>query len=181
MTEPHRIYKSARRRPPTPAAPRSPCFMTLVPPIFVLNGPNLNLLGVREPDIYGAASLDDIEAACRERAANLGVDIRFHQTNHEGALVELVHEAAQAHAPVVINPAGYGHTSIALHDALKIVDAPVVEVHISNTAQRESFRARSLVSLAATAVISGAGVHSYTLGIEAAWRLAGDNAHRNPS
>jgi 3-dehydroquinate dehydratase-2 len=141
-------------------------------PIFILNGPNLNRLGVREPAIYGADTLEDVRAACAERAMAFGFDIEFRQTNHEGQLVDWVQEAADSAAALVLNPAAYGHTSVALHDALKMVDAPVVEVHLSNPAARESFRRRSYVSSLAAGTISGFGPASYVLGIEAACRLA---------
>lgn len=140
-------------------------------PIFILNGPNLNRLGAREPDIYGAATLDDVRAACHAKAEALGAAIDFRQTNHEGELVDWVQEAADAAAALVINPAAYGHTSIALHDALKLVAAPIVEVHLSNTAKREAFRHVSYVSPVADGVIMGLGLRGYELAVEAAWRL----------
>lgn len=146
-------------------------------PIFILNGPNLNRLGRREPHIYGAQTLADIQAACVERARGFGFEVVFRQTNSEGGLVEDVHTAIEEASAVVINPAAYGHTSIALHDALKMVDAPVIEVHLSNPAAREPFRAVSYVSPAADGVISGLGLWSYVFGVEAACRLV---AERNP-
>ncbi len=141
-------------------------------PIFILNGPNLNRLGVREPEIYGAETLDDIRAACADRAMAFGFNIEFRQTNHEGQLVDWVQEAADAAAALVINPAAYGHTSVALHDALKLVDAPIVEVHLSNPAARESFRRRNYVTRVADGTVSGFGATSYVLGVEAACRFA---------
>ncbi len=141
-------------------------------PIFVLNGPNLNRLGAREPHIYGANSLDDVRAACEAKAGTLGYDIDFRQTNHEGELVMWVQEAADKAAALVINPAAYGHTSIALHDALKLVDAPIVEVHLSNVAKREPFRHASYVSPVADGVIMGLGLRGYELAMEAACALA---------
>lgn len=141
-------------------------------PIYILNGPNLNRLGAREPHIYGADSLEDVRAACEARARALGCDIDFRQTNMEGELVTWVQEAADAADALVINPAAYGHTSIALYDALKLVDAPIIEVHLSNVATREHFRRRSYVSPAAAGVITGLGIKGYELAVEAACRLA---------
>lgn len=139
-------------------------------PLFVLNGPNLNLLGQREPEIYGTATLDDIAQLCRRRAGS--VEVRFHQTNHEGELVEAVHQAGREGLALVINPAAYGHTSVALHDALKAIDIPVVECHLSNPARRETFRHQSFVSPVAQGVVSGFGPMAYELAVEAALRLA---------
>jgi 3-dehydroquinate dehydratase-2 len=136
-------------------------------PIFVLNGPNLNLLGVREPHIYGHASLDDVRARCEARARTLGCDIVFRQTNHEGELIDWVQAARLEACGLVINPAGYGHTSVALLDALKSLDIPIVECHLSNPAARESFRRHTYVSLAASGVVCGFGPASYELAIEA--------------
>jgi 3-dehydroquinate dehydratase-2 len=140
-------------------------------PIYVLNGPNLNLLGVREPDIYGHESLDDVRDLCETRARTRGVAIIFRQTNQEGELIDWVQEAREAARALVINPAGYGHTSIALLDALKTLDIPVIECHLSNPAAREDFRRTTYVSLAATAVISGLGSASYELAVDAACDL----------
>jgi 3-dehydroquinate dehydratase II len=137
-------------------------------PVYVLNGPNLNLLGTREPHIYGTTTLDDVRGLCEARAASLGLTIVFRQTNHEGELIEWVQEARSQASAVVLNPAGYGHTSIALLDALKSLDIPVVECHLSNPAAREAFRHSSFVSLAATGLVSGFGASSYELAIEAA-------------
>src|SRR5579859_1571541 len=136
-------------------------------PIFVLNGPNLNLLGTREPHLYGHATLDEIRGRCAVRAGVHGRDIDFRQTNHEGVLVDWVQEARLAAAGLVINPAGYGHTSVALHDALKTLEIPIVECHLSNPAARESFRHHSYVSLVARGVICGLGPTGYELAIEA--------------
>lgn len=141
-------------------------------PVHVLNGPNLNLLGSREPEIYGRATLGDIEALCREAGARHGVEIVFEQTNHEGALVDLIQRAGREASAIVINPAAYTHTSIALLDALKGVDVPAVEVHLSQPAAREAFRAPSYVARAASGSISGFGPMGYALGIEAAVQLA---------
>lgn len=141
-------------------------------PIYVLNGPNLNLLGVREPDIYGTATLADVQALCERRATALGRTIVFHQSNHEGQLIDWIQEARTAASALVINPAGFGHTSVALLDALKALDIPVVECHLSNPAARETFRHHTYVSLAATGLVSGFGAKSYELAIEAAADLS---------
>lgn len=141
-------------------------------PIHVLNGPNLNLLGAREPEIYGTSTLDDVKALCETRAKAAGFELVFRQTNHEGELIDWVQEARTGASALVINPAGYGHTSVALLDALKAVEAPVIECHLSNLAAREPFRRRTYVSLAATGVVAGFGAASYELAVEAAIRLA---------
>ncbi len=141
-------------------------------PIYVLSGPNLNLLGAREPHIFGKDTLDDVRAACEGRAESLGRTIEFRQSNHEGVLIDWVQEARTAASALIINPAGYGHTSIALLDALKTLEIPVVECHLSNPAARESFRRHTYVSLAATGLVSGFGVMSYELAVEAAARLS---------
>jgi 3-dehydroquinate dehydratase-2 len=143
-------------------------------PIYVLSGPNLNLLGVREPDIYGRATLDEIRAACEARAGAKGREIVFRQSNHEGELIDWVQEARTAAAALVINAAGYGHTSVALHDALKTLAIPVIDCHLSNPAAREDFRHGSYVASAATGVVSGFGAMSYELAVEAACGLAAD-------
>ena len=140
-------------------------------PVFVLNGPNLNLLGVREPHIYGSTTLDQVKSACEARAGTLGLTVDFRQSNHEGVLVDWVQEARTDACAVVINPGAYSHTSIALLDALKAVGRPVIEVHLSNPATRESFRRHSYVSLAATGVIAGFGAQGYDLALEAAAQL----------
>jgi 3-dehydroquinate dehydratase-2 len=141
-------------------------------PIYVLSGPNLNLLGTREPDIYGHQTLDDVRALCEARAAALGHAIVFRQSNHEGELVDWIQEARDAACALVLNPAAYGHTSIAILDALKMLSVPVVECHLSNPAARESFRRKTYVSLAASGVVSGFGANSYVLAVEAAAGLA---------
>ena len=135
---------------------------------FILNGPNLNLLGTREPGIYGSLTLADIEASCRDKAAALGFSaVEFRQSNHEGVLVDWIQEAGRRGAGVVMNPGAYTHTSIALHDAIKGTGVPVIEVHISNVHARESFRHRSFVSPVAAGVIVGLGPLGYTLALEA--------------
>ena len=141
-------------------------------PIYVLNGPNLNLLGVREPAIYGCDTLDDVREACEARGRDFGRRVVFRQSNHEGELVDWIQEAREAACALVINPAAYGHTSIALLDALKAAELPVIECHLSNPAAREDFRRTTYVSLAATGVILGLGLVSYELAVEAAARLA---------
>lgn len=139
------------------------------PVVYVLNGPNLNLLGVREPDIYGRETLADVQAIC-ERAAGEATVV-FRQTNLEGELIDWVQEARTAADALVLNPAGYGHTSIALLDALKTLSIPVIECHLSNPAAREDFRRHTYVSLAATGVVSGFGPQSYQLAVTAALGL----------
>jgi 3-dehydroquinate dehydratase-2 len=134
--------------------------------IYVLNGPNLNLLGSREPHIYGRASLADVEKRCRATASQLGFTIEFRQSNHEGELIDWIQQArAEKAAGLVINPGGYSHTSVAILDALSAMEAPVVEVHISNIHAREPFRRHSYVSQAARAVICGFGIDGYALAI----------------
>ncbi len=140
-------------------------------PVFVLNGPNLNLLGVREPHIYGTTTLDQVKSACEARAEVRGLTVDFRQSNHEGVLVDWIQEARTAGSAIVINPGAYSHTSIALLDALKACELPVIEVHLSNPAARESFRRYSYVSLAATGVIAGFGAQGYDLALDAAARL----------
>ena len=144
--------------------------MPEAPVLYVLNGPNLNLLGVREPDIYGRETLADVQALC-ERAAE-GATVVFRQTNHEGELIDWVQEARDKASALVLNPAGYGHTSVALLDALRTLTIPVVECHLSNPAARERFRHRSYVSPVAAGVVSGFGPFSYELAVQAALRLA---------
>lgn len=143
-------------------------------PIFVLNGPNLNMLGKREPAIYGSATLDDVRRAVETHAAVRGVVADFRQTNHEGELVAWVQEARERASGIVLNAGAYTHTSIALLDALKSAERPLVEVHLTNIFARESFRHHSYVSMAALGVICGFGVRGYTMAIDAlADHLAG--------
>jgi 3-dehydroquinate dehydratase-2 len=135
--------------------------------VYVLNGPNLNLLGTREPDIYGRTTLKDVEAMCRDAGKRHGFAIAFHQSNHEGALVDWIQEAgAKKAAGIVINPAAYTHTSVAILDALLAAAIPTIEVHISNVHAREDFRRHSRISPAANAVICGFGVNGYVLAID---------------
>ncbi|MCM8730777.1 type II 3-dehydroquinate dehydratase [Hephaestia sp. GCM10023244] len=140
--------------------------------IFVLNGPNLNLLGLREPDIYGHETLDDIAARMEDRARALDLTIDLRQSNHEGHLIDWLHEAQAIGArAVILNPGGYTHTSVALHDAIKAVATPVIEVHLSNPHAREAFRHISYVGRAARGTVAGFGAMSYMLALEAAARL----------
>lgn len=137
------------------------------PLIAVLNGPNLNMLGLRQPAVYGRATLDDVEQVCIQTAERLDVAIDFRQTNIEGELVSWIQECRGRARGIIINPAAYSHTSIAVLDALLAVDLPVVEVHISNIHRREAFRHHSYVSQAATGVICGLGVRGYALALQA--------------
>ncbi len=139
--------------------------------VLILNGPNLNLLGVREPQIYGTETLADIEEACLERAAHLGLAVDFRQSNSEGELIDWVQEARDTAQGIIINAGGYSHTSIALLDALTASDLPIVEVHLSNIHKRDSFRHHSYVSLAAKGVIVGLGGFGYELALDAIARL----------
>lgn len=140
--------------------------------VFVLNGPNLNLLGMREPGIYGASTLSDVEQLCEQAAQRNGFALRFHQSNHEGALIDWLHEAGRMRrdgqlAGVVLNAAAYTHTSVALMDAIKGADVPVIELHISNVHAREAFRHHSYIAPVARAVMCGLGVQGYSLAIDA--------------
>ena len=134
-------------------------------PVLILNGPNLNLLGRREPDIYGASTLADIEAACGRAGEKLGLKVTCRQSNGEGELVTWVQEAAGRYDALIINPGAYTHTSVALHDALRFLEVPIIEVHLSNIHQREAFRHRSYVSLVAKGVILGFGAKGYELAL----------------
>ena len=135
--------------------------------VLVLNGPNLNMLGTREPGIYGAATLADIEALCHDAANTLGLSVDFRQSNHEGELVTWIQQAQGSFEAILINPAAYSHTSVAIPDALKAVGLPVAEVHLSNIHQREAFRHHSYVSAVALGVICGFGPAGYTLALQA--------------
>lgn len=141
--------------------------MTSLPLIAVLNGPNMNMLGLRQPHLYGSATLDDVEALCAETAEQLGLAIDFRQTNGEGELVTWVQQCRGRAAGIVINPAGYTTTSIALMDALLATELPVIEVHVTNIHRREEFRQHSFVSKAAVGVIAGLGVGGYALALQA--------------
>jgi len=143
------------------------------PKIVILNGPNLNLLGQRQPEIYGRDTLADVEANCRQLAETVGLDLDFKQSNHEGQLIDWIHEARTGAAGLIINPGAYTHTSIAIMDAMKTCEFPILEVHISNVHQRESFRHHSYVSLVATGVMAGFGVHGYELAVRHMARLTG--------
>ena len=142
-------------------------------PVLVLNGPNLNMLGVRQPEVYGRQTLADIEADCRARAGSLGLEIDFRQTNSEAELLGWVHASRGQASAVIINPAAFTHTSIALLDALLLLDVPVIEVHLSNVHRREAFRRHSYVSQAAQGVICGFGGQSYILAIDAVASILG--------
>lgn len=139
--------------------------------ILILNGPNLNMLGVREPHIYGSNTLSDIEAACAERAGELDLDIDFRQSNHEGQLVDWIQEARGSADGIIINPAGFTHTSVAIHDAIKAAGVPTVEVHLSNIHRREEWRHHSYISLVADGVIMGLGPQGYLLALDAHARM----------
>lgn len=133
--------------------------------VYVLNGPNLNLLGKREPEIYGHETLADVEATCRQQAGGLGIELRWHQSNREYELIDWIHEAREVAHGLAINPGAFTHTSIAILDALNACTFPVVEVHISNVHRREAFRHHSYVSLRADAVIVGCGTQGYELAL----------------
>jgi 3-dehydroquinate dehydratase-2 len=143
------------------------------PNVYVLNGPNLNLLGKRQPEIYGHETLADVEAECRRLGAELGLDITFRQSNREYELIEWIHEAREAAKGVVINPAAFTHTSVAILDALNAFEGPVLEIHISNVHKREEFRHHSFVSGRAEGVIAGFGVQGYSLCLRRMARLLG--------
>ena len=139
----------------------------MVLPVYVLNGPNLNLLGTREPEVYGRATLADIEKAVKARAKGHRLKVVFRQSNHEGVLVDWIQEAREKASGVIINPGAYTHTSIAIHDAFKALSQPIIEVHLSNPQAREAFRRHSYVSLVARGVIMGLGDAGYLFAIDA--------------
>lgn len=135
-------------------------------PIFVINGPNLNLLGKREPKTYGFETLADVESLCTATAEQLGLQVRVLQSNAESALIDWIHEARESASGIVINPAAYSHTSVGLRDALATFDGPILEVHISNIHAREAFRHHSYVSAVANGVICGCGIQGYAFGVQ---------------
>lgn len=163
---------------PTTTEPMTTEPMTTV---LVLNGPNLQMLGARQPEIYGSATLSDIAAACRDLGAQLGLAVDLRQTDDEGELIGSVHEAFERQLPVVINPAAFTHYSYALRDALAMLTAPVIEVHLSNPAARESFRHTSVVSAVVTGTIAGFGLQSYELALRAVARQLKVAAAGEPS
>lgn len=135
--------------------------------ILILNGPNLNLLGTRQPDVYGATTLADIEEMCRAHAARLDVEVSFAQSNHEGVMIDYIHSAKDTHSGIILNAGAYTHTSIALMDAVVSVELPMVEVHLSNIHARESFRHRSYISRVAVGQICGFGARGYVMAMDA--------------
>ena len=140
--------------------------------VYVLNGPNLNLLGLREPEIYGAETLDDIAGRLEDRGAELGIDVEMRQSNHEGHLTDWLHEAqAEGARAVILNAGALTHTSLALYDAIRSIKTPVIEVHISNPHAREAYRHKSYVAMAAKGTISGFGAYGYEMALEAAAKL----------
>jgi 3-dehydroquinate dehydratase-2 len=145
--------------------------------VLVLNGPNLNLLGTRKPEVYGSTTLADVEKMCREEGGRLGLEVDFRQSNHEGQLVDWIHEAgANVRSGdcigVVLNPAALTHTSVALHDAIEGASVPLVEIHISNVHRREEFRHHSFISPMARGIVVGFGVHGYVLAIDGLYHLS---------
>lgn len=140
-------------------------------PVFVINGPNLNMLGLREPDVYGHETLAGLEERCRAKAKALGLDISFRQSNMEGELVSWIQEARSAASGIILNAGAYTHTSVAIHDALRIAQLPLIEVHLSNIYKRESFRHHSYVSAVADGVLCGFGGHGYELALDAIHKI----------
>ena len=149
--------------------------------LTVLNGPNLNLLGEREPEIYGTTTLADIEADCRSFAGSIGAELSFHQSNHEGVLVDLIQAARKSADALIINPAGYSFTSVAMVDAMKVFRGPIIEIHISNIHARDELHRHSKLSSAVKAVICGAGPYGYILAMQAAAHFLGAKPHRPPA
>ncbi|HEY5635231.1 MAG TPA: type II 3-dehydroquinate dehydratase [Burkholderiaceae bacterium] len=148
--------------------------------IKIINGPNMNLLGVREPHIYGSTTLAAVERSCREMAAVLGVQLEFAQSNHEGAIVDHIQAARQSADAIVINPAGYSFTSVAILDAIRAFEGPVVELHVSNIHARDEVHRESIISAAATSVICGLGPYGYLVAMLAAMKLAGATSQALP-
>lgn len=144
--------------------------------IMIINGPNLNLLGFREPELYGRDRLDDVKQLCERTAEELALDITFHQSNHEGAIVDLIQEARERSDGILINPAGFTSTSIAILDALLAAELPVIEVHVTSIHKREQFRRHSYVSEMADAVIAGAGIQGYEFALRRLAVIAGSNS-----
>jgi len=159
--------------PPAPPAPQPLAHSEGGRTVFILNGPNLNLRGKREPHIYGHETLAGVETDCRRLANELGLEVRFHQSNAEFQIIDWIHEARETAVALIINPAAFTHYSIAIMDALKTCPCPVLEVHISNVHHREDFRHHSYVSLAATAVMAGFGTHGYQLALRHVAHLVG--------
>ena len=147
--------------------------------VYVINGPNLNLLGKRQPAIYGHETLADVEAACRRVATESKLELKFHQSNREYEIIDWIHEARETAAGIVINPAAFTHTSVAILDALNAFDGPVFEIHISNVHKREAFRHHSYVSSRADGVIAGFGTQGYTLALQRLAHLIDETAAKN--
>jgi 3-dehydroquinate dehydratase II len=145
-------------------------------PVYIINGPNLNRLGLREPEIYGTLTLADLERRCHAHAQSLSLSVEFRQSNHEGQLIDWIHEATDRGSAIIINPAAYTHSSIALHDALKAADIPIIEVHLSNIHAREPFRHHSFVSPVVLGIICGFGVAGYELALDAVHPHISDRA-----
>ena len=142
--------------------------------VLIVNGPNLNLLGTREPEVYGSSTLEDVEAIVAQRASTMGIEVGFSQSNHEGEIIDAIQGAPGQYDGIVINPGAYTHYSVAIRDAIASIDVPAVEVHLSNIAAREDFRADSVIAGVCIGQISGFGVESYTLGVEALAACVGD-------
>jgi 3-dehydroquinate dehydratase-2 len=136
-------------------------------PVLILNGPNLNKLGTRQPEVYGHTTLAQVEEMCRERAASRGLEISFHQSNSEAQIIDWIHEGIDGCSGIIINPAAFTHTSVAILDALNIISQPIIELHISNPHKREAFRHVSYITYAATALICGLGVNGYPVAVDA--------------
>jgi 3-dehydroquinate dehydratase-2 len=163
--------KPNRRFAGVPVAKKAQSKQQALPPIYVLNGPSLNLLGEREPEIYGRTTLADIGKMVAARAKDHGLTVVFRQTNHEGELIDWVQEARKKGSGVILNGAAFSHTSVALYDALKALDKPLIEVHLSNPAAREAFRHHSYVSRVASGVICGLGAQGYLAAVDALAQL----------